>query len=57
MRVVEVGTVEKILSEGCGKGMLQLKVEDLPLLKIGLAWYYYFCLTYSQRSCIFFYML
>jgi len=36
--VVEVGTVEKILSGCCGNGLGQLKVRDLLLLGIGLDW-------------------
>ena len=36
--MVEVGTVEKILSGYCGNGLGQLKVRDLLLLGIGLVW-------------------
>jgi hypothetical protein len=36
--VVEVGTVEKILSGCCGNGIGQLKVGGLLLLGIVLAW-------------------
>jgi hypothetical protein len=36
--VVEVGTVEKILSGCCGNRIVQLKVRDLLLLGLGLAW-------------------